>query len=223
MSQADYMLDPGDRQALAALPSGSGRVELEGFSESSQAPMELPLVYNLVDERTGGKVSVPTLAADDNGLAYLTAGPAPLGAWFTPDYRYVLTRLAGVTTDRQTIARFGSIALQRRVAPLDVTVLSGVSVATARLDPGGRAWLTPGVPVDFLVVGDPTRPAWVSLRLRATVPITAPTGMDVVGHSRQGDELHVCLRVPGAGPVRNTAVSAAFAPQPPPSPPGLIT
>ena len=60
ISQADYMLDPGARQALAALPVGPGRVELEGFSESAQAPGELPLVYNLVDERTAGRVSVPT-------------------------------------------------------------------------------------------------------------------------------------------------------------------
>jgi hypothetical protein len=221
MSQGDYMLDSGDRQALAALAPGAGPVELEGFSESPQAPMELPLVYDLTDETTHGDLSLPTEVNDNDGLAYLTAGAVPLGRWFKANYQYVLTRLAGVATQRRTIARFGSIALERRTQPLDVTLVSGASVPTARLDPSGTAWVNPALPLQFLVVGGVTdSPAWVTLRLRATGAVGVARGTDVVWHRQTGDDVRICLRAVGQAPVRSAAVQTSFTPQPPPAPPG---
>ena len=131
LTHGDFMLERGDRNAVAALPSRSGPVELEGFSEGNQAPSELPLVYNLVEQRAPGLVSLPTLVNDNSGLAYLLGGPVALGPSFKPNYQYVLTRLAGVANQRRTVARFGAIALQRRINALDVTPISGLSVAAA--------------------------------------------------------------------------------------------
>jgi hypothetical protein len=221
LSQGDYMLDPGARQALAALPADARSVNLEGFGESPQAPMELPLVYNLADEKTHGRVSIPTQTDDNSGLAYLTAGAVPLKRWFRPDYQYVLTRLAGVKSDRQTVARFGSFALQRRTQPVDVTVTGGLSVPTARLDPSGTAWINAGLPLTFLIVGGATaQPEWVTLELHATVPVKVDPGPSVVAHRRAGDELTICLRAQGQAPIRSATVQSVFTGLAPPPPPG---
>jgi hypothetical protein len=220
LTHSDYMLDQSDRQALAALPKGAGPVELEGFSESDRAPMEMAEVYNLVDERTDSNLSYPTTADDGSGLAYLTFGPGPIGPSFKVNYQYVLTRLAGVATGRHQVARYGPIALQRRTTPLDVTAISGLSVAPVRLDPAGTAWVSPAGLLQFLVVGDSAgRPAWVTLRLRATVPVKLAQGTDLVSHRRSGDEIRICLRAAGAPPLRAASVQTTFAPVRAPAPP----
>ena len=221
LSQADYMLDNGARRALAALPAGAGPVNLEGFSESRQAPMELPLVYNLADEKTHGRVSLPTDANDNLGLAYLTTGIVPLERWFNYNYQYVLTRVPGIKTSRETVARFGSVALQRRTQPVDATVVSGVSVPTARLDPSGTAWVNPALPLEFLILGGTTvQPEWLTLGLHATVPVQVQSGAGVVAHRRRGDRLTICLRAQGQAPIRSAAVRTIFDPTPAPRPPG---
>jgi hypothetical protein len=221
LSQGDYMLDNGARRALAALPAGAGPVNLEGFSESPQAPMELPLVYNLADEKTHGRVSLPTDANDNSGLAYLSAGVVPLERWFNYDYQYVLTRVPGIKTTRETVARFGSIALQRRTQPVDVTVVSGLSVPTARLDPSGTAWVNPALPLQFLVLGGSTgQPEWVTLGLHAAVPVKVQAGPGVIAHRRRGQQLTICLRAQGQAPIRSAMVHTVFDPTPPPRTPG---
>lgn len=220
LTHSDFMLGRGARKAVAALPSDPGQVELEGFSEGGQAPAELPLVYNLVNERAPGQVSLPTFVNDNSGLAYLLGGPVGLGPSFRADYQYVLTRLAGVRTRRRTVARFGSIALQRRIYDLDVTPISGLSVATPQLDPGGTAWVVGSVPLEFLVVGgSPGQPAWVSLGFRVTVPVTVPHGPGVVSARREGSVLRVCMQAAGNPPVRQAIVQPHFTPQAPPLPP----
>ncbi|MFZ1994349.1 MAG: hypothetical protein WAU75_09580 [Solirubrobacteraceae bacterium] len=221
LSQGDYLLDDGARRALAALPTGAGPVNLEGFAEGPQAPMELPLVYNLADEKTHGRVSLPTDVDDNSGLAYLTTGVLPLGRSFHYDYQYVLTRVAGVRNDRQTVARFGSIALQRRSRPVDVTVVGGLSVPSARLDPSGTAWVNPGLPLAFLILGGSTaQPEWLTLGFHASVPVKVDRGPGVVAHRRVGDELRVCVRAQGQAPIRSAVVQTVFTPTPPPPPPG---
>jgi hypothetical protein len=220
LTHGDYMLDQGNRRALAALPKRAGPLELEGFSESDRAPMEMALVYNLADERSGGDLSYPTIADDGAGLAYLTYSAGPIGPSFKTNYQYVLTRLAGVATARRTIARFGSIALQRRTTPLDVTAIGGLSVAPARLDPGGTAWVNPAEPLSFLVVGGAVgQPAWVSLGLAATVPVTVAPGPGVVSSRRHGDRLTICLRATGNPPLRAAAVQTRFTSVAPPASP----
>ena len=215
-AQGSYMLEPQNRQALAALPPGAGPVELEGFGQGPAPPMELPLVYNLVDERTHGDVSQPTATDDGRGLFYL-GGIQPLGPSFSPDYRYVLTRLAGIVTLRRVLARYGPIALEERVQNLDVTVTGGVAVAAARFDPSGTAWVSNVL--RFLVVGGrPRSPAWISLFLEKTVPVKVVPNPDVVSVGELGGALRICLRAPAAPLARGTSVKLDFTPVPAPLP-----
>jgi hypothetical protein len=216
-THGDYILAKQDRQALARLPVRSGRLELEGFSQNVLAPMEFPLVYNLVDERLHGNVSYPTIADDNNGLLYMTYGPQPLGPSFVSNYQYVLTRMAALKTSRRTIARYGPIALQRRTGPLDVLLTSGVAVAPASIDPSGTPWVVNILALRLLVVGGrPGHPAWISLRLRATVPVAIPKAPGVTFRPSRGTELGICLRAVGQAPVRTAAVMPSFTPTPAP-------
>ena len=157
MANGSYLLNTQAREALAALPRNAGPVEIEGFGQGPAAPMEEPLVYNLVDEKTDGNMSLPTDRDDNAGLAYL-GGTEPLGPAFKPDYRYVLTRMAGISTDRRVLARHGTIALEERTEPLDVTINGGVSVAAAWEDPTGTAWFNPNRPLHFVILGFPGQP-----------------------------------------------------------------
>jgi hypothetical protein len=210
-AQGSYMLESQDRQALAGLPRDAGPVELEGFGQGPAPPMELPLVYNLVDERVHGDVSEPTATDDGRGLLYL-GGIQPLGPSFRPDYRYVLTRLAGIVTARPVVARYGPVALEKRVQSLDVTITGGASVAAARFDPSGTAWVSNLL--QFLVVGGrPGSPAWVSLLFEKTVPVTVAPQPEVVSVGELGSALRVCLRAHAAPVARGVALKLEFTPQ----------
>ncbi len=217
VANGSYLLDPQERQAVAALPAHPGRVDMEGYSQAPQPPMELPMVYNLLDERSHGEVSIATNRDDNSGLAYL-GGVQPLGPAFDPAYAYVLTRLGGISTARRVVARYGAIALEQRTDPLDVSVTGGVSVASARADPTGTAWVNPTRPLHFLVAGSsPTGRAWISLVLAATVPVraSAPAGFSM---TREGDTIHICVEALGSGPIRQAGFQLAFVPQPVPPP-----
>jgi hypothetical protein len=217
VANGSYLLDEQDRAVLSALPARPGPVELEGFGQGPSPPMELPVVYNLVDERTHGQVSIATDRDDNRGLLYL-GGTQPLGPSFHPDYRYVLTRLAGISTGRRVIARDGPVALEQRTQPLDVTVTGGVLVGAARADPSGTAWVTPALPLHFLVAGfSPGRTAWISLVLQATVPVHVERepGLSSV---RSGQTVRICLPAVGTPPVREAGVQVSFVPTPAPLP-----
>lgn len=218
LEQGSYLLDAQDRQALSALPAGGGPVELEGFGQGPLPPMELPLVYNLVDERTDHNVSVETATDDGRGLLYL-GGIQPLGPSFKPNYRYVLTRFAGIRTPRRVVARDGAVALEERTHNLDVTVTGGVIGPALRFNPSGTAWVYTN-PLRFLVVGGrPSSPAWISLVLERTVPVRVVPGPDVVAVRQQGSSLRICLHAPGDATVRGAAVQLKFTPEPLLSPP----
>ncbi len=212
-----YVLSAQARHAAARIPRRSGFVELEGFGESGiQGSMELVQVYDLLERSTDGHVSFPTVTNDNNSLAYFD-GPEPFGPSFVSNYQYVLTRLGGISTARRTVARFGPIVLQRRVSPLDVSLLGGVSVADAAADPRGTAWV--GGPLAFVVSGGQGHePAWISLGLRATVHVRVLRGHSVVASRSSGGRLSVCLRTTGTAPVRTAGVQLSFTPTEPPFP-----
>lgn len=216
LANGSYLLNTQNRQALASLPRNSGPVEIEGYGQGPAPPMELPLVYNLVDERSDGNVSVPTDEDDNSGLAYL-GGTEPIGPAFKADYRYVLTRLAGIATSRRVVARYGPIALEERTQPLDVTINGGVSVAAVWEDPTGTAWVNPNRPLHFVVAGGtPGSKAWVSLVLRTTVPVrlVRQPGVSAVIHP---GSMQICAAALGDAPVRVIGLQVAFVPQPAPA------
>ncbi len=207
-SDGAYFLDSGSRAALRHLPAHAGYVELEGFGENlGTATGELPLVYYMASEMNHGQVSLPTEYVDYASLAYL--GEAnPANPQFTPDYRYVLTRLGGVETTRRVIARFGPIALAEAARPVDVTVVSGLGTPPARLDPSGLAWVEG--PLHLLAVGDTTGPVWISMRFATLVPVTAgaPRGARV---RQRGNIVTACVPTTGSSPVRKATLGLSFA------------
>jgi hypothetical protein len=217
LANGAYLLNTQDRQALAAVPHGEGPVEVEGFSQGPAPPMELPLVYNLVDEKTSGNLSLPTDRDDNSGLAYL-GGAQPLGPVFRPNYRYVLTHLAGIATSRRVVARYGPIALEKRTQPLDVTINGGVTVPAVWEDPNGTAWVNPGRPLHFVVSGgSPGTKAWVSIVLRTKVPVRLVKQPGVTAVIRPG-VTRICALASGDPPVRVIGFQVSFVPVPAPVP-----
>ncbi|HUB73891.1 MAG TPA: hypothetical protein VL979_07640 [Solirubrobacteraceae bacterium] len=202
-----YFLDAGDRALLAQLPSRPGYVDLEGYGEDlGKAPGELPLVYYMVSEETHGHVSLPSEFVDYSSLAYL--GEAnPRNPQFNPDYRYVLTRIGGVQTARRVVARTGSLALEERAEPVDVTVVSGLGVPPVRLDMSGLPWVEG--PLHLLAVGDAPGPIWISMRFATLVPVSAPPQPGVSIRTR-GATVTACVRARGGAPVRKATLTMSF-------------
>jgi hypothetical protein len=214
-ADGSYFLDAGNRALLSHLPSNAGTVDIEGYGEDpGKATGELPLVYFLVSERNHGAVSVPSEYTDYASLAYLGESN-PTNPQFSPSYRYVLTRLAGVQTGRRVIAQTGSLALEERAGPLDATVVSGIAIPPVRQDAQGLAWVEG--PVHLLLVGGGPSPAWISLRFRATVPVTVPHQPGVQARSKPGGELTACVRATGKAPVRKATIALSF-----PLVPGIV-
>ena len=118
------------------------------------------------------------------------------GKTFTPDYRWVLTRLAGIHTDRKVVARSGPFALERR-QPNDITVVGGVVADDARHDPTGKAWVIAPVQ-SFWVTSPSTRPLWARLDYRGpgvpALTVQSPRGAKVI--AKTGDRVSVCVPVP---------------------------
>jgi MFS family permease len=206
-----YFLDGANRALLAHLPPHADTVDVEGYGQNpGKATGELPLVYYLVSEVNGGRVSLPSEFVDFLGLAYL--GEAnKANPQFSPYYRYVLTRFGGVANGRRVIARTGSLALEERSGSLDVTLVSGVVVPPVRRDPDGRPWLHG--PLQMLLVGESPGPAWVALRFATHVPVTVPPQPGVVTRLRRG-VLSACVRATGSPPTRKAAIALGFQPVP---------
>jgi hypothetical protein len=199
-----YFLDDGNGALLSHLPAHPGPVDLEAYGEnpSGSAPGELALVYILASERNHEEVSVPTEYDPYHALAYL-GGAKPGNPQFNPNYRYVLTRIAGVRTGRRVIARTGPLALEERTTPLDATVVSGLGVAPLRLDGQGVPWLAG--PLHFLLVGGGSGPAWISLRFQTLVPVTVPHQVGVTARVTRG-LVTACVRATGTPPTRQGAI-----------------
>jgi len=207
-SQGAYFVDSESRDLLSHLPARRGVVDVEGYGENpGSAVGEVPLVYAMVSERTGGAISIPTEYGDYDGLAYV-GDPNPRNSQFDPNYRYVLTRLGSMQTGRRIIARSGVQALEERAGPLDVTLVSGIGTPMVRMDTEGLAWVEG--PLQMLVVGGGSSKAWVSLQLRLIVhaKVTHQPGLKIA--KLGGDTYAVCVPATGTAPLRKATVAMTF-------------
>jgi hypothetical protein len=214
-SDGSYFLDSANHALLSHRQPHSGIVDVESYGEDpGKATGEQPLVYYLASEQTNGEVSVPSEYVEYAALGYL--GEAnPVNPQFSPNYRYVLTRLGGVQNGRRVIARTGSVALEERSEPLDATVVAGVAVPQLRQDGQGFG-LVEG-PLHLLVSGRAADPVWVSLRFLASVPVTVPSQPGVLTRSERGGVVAACVRTTGSAPLRKATITLSF-----PHTPGLI-
>ena len=206
-----YFLDAGDGALLTHLPSHGGAVDLEAYGENpTAAPGELPLVYLLASERHHKEVSLQNEYDDYSGLAYL-GPPNPTDPQFNPNYRYVLTRIGGVQTDRRVIARTGPLALEERTSAIDATAVSGLAVPALRFDAQGLASVV--APLHMLVAGGGSSPAWIALRFQTFVPVTVPHQAGVTARVTPG-LVTACVRATGTAPIRRGTIelSAALLP-----------
>jgi hypothetical protein len=210
-----YFLESANRAVLSHLPPNEGSLLIEGYGQQpARAPGELPLTYLLGFERNRGKVSVVSEYTDYAGLAYLL-NANPLNPQFDSRYRYVLTRFAGVQNGRRVLARSGSVALQERTGALDATLVSGVALPAERHDGDGLAWVQG--PLQFIVTGGGSAPAWISLRFRASVPVSVPPERGVSSRRLPGGMLAACVRATGNARLRRGGIALAF-----PLVPGIV-
>jgi hypothetical protein len=214
-SDGAYFLDSANRALLSHRHPHSGIVDVETYgADPGKAPGEQLLAYDLVSEQTNGEVSVPSEYVEYAAFGY--AGEAnPANPQFSPNYRYVLTRLGGVENGRRVIARTGSVALEERSEPLDTTVLTGVAVPLVRQDAQGFGWVEG--PLHLLVSGQAADPVWVSLRFLASVPVTVPPQPGVSTRLERGGLLAACVRTAGSAPLRKATITLGF-----PHTPGII-
>ncbi len=222
-----YFLDRANAALLSRVPSGRGAIEEEGYGASVAAQAEQPLVYHLINERAPGRVSIVLGSDAGNAIQYLDFGPPrlPPGPEFNPRYRYVLTRLAAVATDRRTIARRGGIALEERTQPLDITPFDGLAVPLERLGERGVAWVQGQTPLRFYVAGYGGSSVWGRLTFRTTVPVSVPRQPGVRTRLSAGT-LTACVRATGQAPTRQVQITikADVTPGPVPRetfPPGM--
>jgi hypothetical protein len=167
--EGGYALPTAATRVADGLEGRRGAVLLEGANASYLAVHELPALYYAVRERTAGPIWLDDEHDDHQGL--WTFGPTGTDEiTFRRRYRWVVTRLPAIESDRITILRHGAFALQRRILPTDVTVLSGVAARSGSDDAAGRAWVEG--PLIFRV--STLRPERLVLRLTVAsrVPVT---------------------------------------------------
>ena len=210
-----YFLEDANRALLSHLPAHAGPVSVEGFGNNPYyAIVELALVYTLASERNDGEVSVSNEDPSYEAFNALNGGVKPINdpgerhpvnSDLYPDYRYVLTRFGGMHTGRRTIARAGPLALEERVHPVDVMLVSGAATTLARLDRQGFASIV--ATLHLLALGGGNAPVWILLRFQ-TLPeaqITVPLQSGVRTRSTS-TTLTVCIRARGAAPVRRASL-----------------
>jgi hypothetical protein len=207
-----YLLD--SVRAAAARVEPPSIVEMEGFNAGPNYPGESGLVYELLDERDWGDVSVPL---DQNSTAFYYFNP-PLalpGAQFHAGYVDVLTRFGAVVTARKSLYAERGVALERRSARLDVTVDFGMSVPAMSQDPLGQVWVAGPSPdvVRFIVTGSDSSKAYV-LATFATSGTTTATGADVLASRSGPDVLRICLQAAGRTPALVSDVTLSFTANP---------
>ncbi|HLM50740.1 MAG TPA: hypothetical protein VK279_09350, partial [Solirubrobacteraceae bacterium] len=207
--QGAYMLPGGLRDVVGALDGRRGGVYVEGAGQEPQAPLSMPATYHVVNEETGQRLGITVEADDFNGLAFL-GGVRRAGREFSPAYQWVVTRLAGIRTDRKVVARSGPYAVERVRGPLDITVVSGVTADPERRDESGRAWVE-GV-MTFWVTARRPGPASARLTFRGPAAgqatVKRPGSARVVGRSREA--LTLCVPVSGRESLRRLTVELDF-------------
>jgi hypothetical protein len=189
------------RALLPAVQKARGPIYFEAIGQTFQAPLDMPVTYHTVNEASSQRMAISTEANDFNGLAYL-GGARPTGQEYTPNFDWVLTRIASVHTDRQLVARDGPFALERRRSPFDITVTSGVAVDDERYDSQGIPWVF--APLDFWVSAESSRPAWAVISFQGPAASKArvrrPASARIV--SRSADSLTVCMPTPSRAALR---------------------
>lgn len=163
-----YALPTAATRTIDALEGRPGPVMLEGAGASYLAVHELTALYYAMRERTAGPIWLDDVYDDHQGLWTFGPNSSPVET-FDGNYRWVVTRLPGIRTERATIARDGAYALQRRLAPADVTVLSGVAADADAGVGGGRAWVEG--PLVFRVSTLAPQRAALIVRLRTGLPL----------------------------------------------------
>jgi hypothetical protein len=151
-------------------------------------------------------VSISLGSNVNNSIEYLDFGVVKSpGPEFHADYDFVLTRFAGIQTNRRVVARSGAIALERRVQPLDVTPYAGLGAPLERVDSSGTAWVQPDTPLEFYVVGSSVHRVWVRLVLETNGALSVPSQVGVRTH-RAGETVVVCILAKGKSPIREAAL-----------------
>jgi hypothetical protein len=201
--QGAYALPVDARKILPELKDRQGPLYLEAMGGALDAVYEMPAIYHAVNESTSQRLAVSAERDDYRGMLYL-GGPRPQGPEFTPDYRWVLTRAAGIQTNRETVARRGAFALQKRADGPDASVISGFAVDQADRDREGIAWVQGPL---YFWISAPT-PAPVSLRLELSGPAAAKAGVPRAAEIlvRKPGLLSLCLPVRGSGDLRRAVL-----------------
>ncbi|MEK6277278.1 MAG: hypothetical protein AABM29_04610 [Actinomycetota bacterium] len=215
-----YVFSEQARSLIAAGGDHLESVHLESPQAASPTnPLEVAALYHATEEVGGEKPSVylPTPNLNPTNPTFLFGSESRRRPRFSPGYRFVLTRVPGVDSGRETIERRGPFALQRRNAPFDVTVNSGVAADQADRDPSGNAWVQ--APLRFLVAPtDYDRPGWLRLVLRgpAAAETAVPPRVEVL--RRQPGLLRLCAPRPSTG-VERMRIALRFPAELPAPPP----
>lgn len=188
----------------------NGAILLE-VGQDLDAATALPVTYHMVNAATSARLALPAELSDFGGLIYLGGprevrpsrttwpleGPQRDGFEFTPRYRWILTRLPDIRTDRTTLVRRGPYALQERTSPFDVSVVGGVVADRAVRDSSGRAFLAGG-PMTFWVSSTSPARAWLEVTVDGTRPrLVKPRAATIVEQTPR--RLKLCMPVPGTG------------------------
>jgi hypothetical protein len=205
-SNGSYFLDSANRSVLSHLPSSARAIQLEGYGQTTNGQAEQPLVYNFTNEHILGRVSISLGSNVNNSLEYLDFGVVKSpGPEFHADYDYVLTRFAGIRTNRQVVARSGGIALENRTQTLDVTPYAGLGAPLERIDSSGTAWVQADTPLQFYVVGPSVHRVWVRLVFQTSESVSVPSQVGVRAH-RKGEAVVVCVLATGTAPIRRASL-----------------
>jgi hypothetical protein len=204
---ATKLLDGGyllPAEAREVLDQASGKVLIEGASAGNPYTsfFESNLLPLAIREATGQR---PLLDWKGLGIAFIAPQYPPRRP--DPRYRFVFTRLPGIETDRRVVIRRGAYALEERLAPLDVTVTSGVDADIVQRNPGGSAWVTG--PLTLLVSDLEPGPASVILELAGpgveSLRLAGPGGI-----LRMADHAIVCVPSRSTAPARRVRVPLRF-------------
>jgi hypothetical protein len=205
-------VDPSSLRGLlpAVARARGGPIYLEAIGQGPRAPIEMPDTYHEVNEVSPERMAFSVESNDYNGLAFL-GGVRKQGREFTPEYRWVVTRVGSVRTpDRTVVARSGPYALERRKGPFDIAITSGIQVEDPRFDSRGLAWVQG--PMTFWVSAESSRAAWARLTFSGPAArqtrLAGPPGGRVL--SRSPRRVTFCVPVITNRPLRRLTVTLSF-------------
>jgi hypothetical protein len=209
-----YMAPNEFRTVASQLAGKRGPIYLEAIGQGRSAPaaMEMPSLYDITNEATRQRLAISNETNDYGGLTYLVGVRPPqvkTGPEWVPNYRWVITRVPSIATDRRLVFSRGPFALEERRSPLDVAITSGIAVDNADRDPRGLAWVQG--PMTFWVSALERTRVWLVLDFEGNTParLVQPRGSTTL--ERTPTHLRVCVPVvsPAPNPLRST-VTLAF-------------